>query len=283
MNEMTACSKEEEIIHRTGKEFHSDINDHVGHLSMQLAPLAHPPLHSVNAIAVGRGPPWTTHSWRNSLSLPREIECLGLTNIRWCYLDVFGGCFPSTTSEQPMLNDLCIWCDFNHVPSLQYFPSQCIDLIIMEWSTWRYMRPCDGNVLSEWKRILKPGGRLIFDADIASIRLIESSPRMHSFQSIVLSNDSWCYEQDNLCHPVLLNETALNAFMNRIILPATTDNRKSMLLAYYAIADAQRQRLAQYYHALFVQTNGFQSCNAHTGPYPIPTTRSIMNWIIVQK
>ncbi|KAJ3118865.1 hypothetical protein HDU96_007607 [Phlyctochytrium bullatum] len=96
--------------------------------------------------------------------------------------DHFGGAFknpetdsPSTSSgpEEPPLH---LWMNFNLPTSLAELPSALFDRILIDWSTWRYLKPLMSLpqpsptlLLDEWCRLLRPGGDLCFESGIASV------------------------------------------------------------------------------------------------------------------
>ncbi|KAJ3196498.1 hypothetical protein HK101_008794 [Irineochytrium annulatum] len=58
--------------------------------------------------------------------------------------DRFGGAFNSTGTLVSSEN-AHLWMDFNHVSSLALIPSELLDCILIDWSTWRYMMPLQVN------------------------------------------------------------------------------------------------------------------------------------------
>ncbi|KAI8618887.1 hypothetical protein BC830DRAFT_1226527 [Chytriomyces sp. MP71] len=149
--------------------------------------LQHDPTASV-ALIVGRG----------------SIAGLPSSHI-WIPVDRFGGAFPMTGSKDAAVHHL--WMDFNHPATLACIPDVCLNTIVVDWSTWRYLTPLkklssrpsglgdthvaslpdsgidEGHVVSneddasktvmdEWRRILKPGGELFFEATASSIQYV---------------------------------------------------------------------------------------------------------------
>jgi hypothetical protein len=78
---------------------------------------------------------------------------LGLDN-SWIALDSFGGNFKNY--------DRHIWMDFNSITALDQLPSDWLNSIIIDWSTWRYMKPI--LVASKWRKLLRVGCSLCFES-----------------------------------------------------------------------------------------------------------------------
>src|SRR6476661_5787868 len=94
-------------------------------------------------IVIGRG-------WTGCLT---EIPC-----------DINGAAFQGLpTPSTPHL-----WLDFCHLETLERFPSNSIQHIVFDLSTWRYMS-LSPLVIQQWHRILRKGGRLAFEFGVCSV------------------------------------------------------------------------------------------------------------------
>ncbi|KAI9203439.1 uncharacterized protein BJ171DRAFT_143943 [Polychytrium aggregatum] len=133
-------------------------------------------------LLVGRGT--DTSSWWLT-PIPSPVSKHSSNNhinaypVLWVCCDRFGGAFgrapvisrPELQSEsesgssKPALHPAQstveslpphLWMDFNSTTALAQIPPNFFDVIAVDWSTWRYLRPADLDVITEWTRILKP-------------------------------------------------------------------------------------------------------------------------------
>ncbi|KAJ3084485.1 hypothetical protein HDU99_000487, partial [Rhizoclosmatium hyalinum] len=86
------------------------------------------------------------------------------TGLQWIPVDRFGGAFVGAPAAH-------LWMDFNDSAALARLPESSVDLIAVDWSTWRYLRPASKQVRNAWRRLLKPGACLVFEATAASVLL----------------------------------------------------------------------------------------------------------------
>jgi hypothetical protein len=136
----------------------------------------------------------------------------------WMSLDAFGGNFKSAEPH--------LWMDFNNPPALTHLHSNWLNLIVIDCSTWRYMKPIIAS--KEWHRILAPGGKLMFEAGAASYCLEAAASTIGYYKSneadrgLTLSQ-GFIFTEDNPCHLTL---TAY-AF-NKILRKASEERQKEV-------------------------------------------------------
>ncbi|KAI8905411.1 hypothetical protein EDD86DRAFT_211438 [Gorgonomyces haynaldii] len=173
-------------------------------------------------------------------------------------VDAFGGAF----DHEPHL-----WMDFNS-SSLKLLPDDAFDSITVDSSTWRYLKPNTSH--REWWRILKHGGRLIFEHGIASFGTDAQENPCH----LVWTPSDLAYWNNRLGQSWNL--------IRRIVIPAPKLDplKQAPLDPKLALWTQTLANLEEHYRNLF--KDGWILAVHHT-PYPIQTKWPIYHWIELKK
>ncbi|KAJ3393530.1 hypothetical protein HDU84_001660 [Entophlyctis sp. JEL0112] len=256
---------------------------------------------AINLLEAARG---SGDIGRVGILVGRGLPCSHPDGIELIPCDRFGGAFRSKSSDQTSAQPAChLWMDFNIHAALALLPSASATTIIVDWSTWRYMTPLAiangpvGNgvvgpkILSDWYRILKPGGSLVFEGTISSLRM---APQV--------SKDVLDWEFDNPTHPTVSqtwmtpvswpkSEPAVNlqiAWNKRKILSApkskkdlevSIETKKEWQICYqlYPMLD-------KVWENIFADKTHWRSITIYKNlPFPIETSGYIERWIKVVK
>lgn len=256
-------------------------------------------------LLIGRGPHSYTDSspdFANSSSdtTPANHDC------EWIFLDRFGGVFKggSATADQKVHH---LWMDFNNSFALKKLPTAWVQMIAVDYSTWRYLFPM--TVKDLWiDNLLQENGQLIFENGISSFKVLsnhvynqlnpdDGSNAIHDIQG-------WKFQYENPCHLILsldqlqdylgpehshLLQNHFRFFNRTIVIPAfvdlkDVDQSSTSLEKKIGIILRQRsiKRLIQVYEALF-HPHTLQCWNINEKTFPISTLKPIENWIMVSK
>jgi hypothetical protein len=203
-------------------------------------------------------------------------------------VDNFGGVFKDNTAH--------LWMDFNNINGLLSLPKNWAKAIIVDYSTWRYMKP-DTKVLSCWKSILKIGGVLCFENRIASFKL--DSKQGYEFDNpahITISPTklkSLMLDIPNLPLKAMeIINSSINHKKRRVIIPANVclnvldldwnDQRSYQSNIYSAVKTALANELENLYKELFMDQVFFLKVEFLDSGYPIQT-KGIKHWVRVTK
>ncbi|KAJ3164256.1 hypothetical protein HDU88_005568 [Geranomyces variabilis] len=197
--------------------------------------------------------------------------------------DMFGGAFSTAASDNggpatPPPPHL--WLSFTNSDDLQHIATSSISRIVFDFSTWRYMK-LTPPVLSEWERILIPGGWLAFDAGLASVRLDTAA---------AAGTVSW--DCENPTHAVVADRSTWDAVVALLGLkskglltlpsPAVTMVLQAPTMAP-PLLHPLMESLVVSYTALFA-TAGFDTpVLVKDADYPVPTRGYMRPWFKVAK
>ncbi|RKO93638.1 hypothetical protein BDK51DRAFT_49629 [Blyttiomyces helicus] len=167
------------------------------------------PSTAINLI-VGRG---TNHGktwWSSESEQDPPSSTDDVPSPIWVPLDKFGGAFTRPNAEShPIPAPLPapaphLWMDFNDTSALQLLPEAIFTAVVVDWSTFRYLRPLAPRVSASWARILRPGGSLAFEGGIASIAVVGSTAELQN------GVGSLGCEFENPCHATVDSARAQN-------------------------------------------------------------------------
>lgn len=253
------------IFGRIGTEFHK-IEDHQAHFQQQIKSICQSN-EACRVLLIGRGVN-DKQKWAFQSDLPVELPDFNINkSIRWVHLDHFGGAF----SEEALCDHL--WSDVNCLYALEQIPGDLFDAIVVDASTWRYLYASDALRCNHYLRILKTGGSLICESNVASMKF---SRHVDAAACHELNESKIYYEHDNFCHLTLLNENSIEKTSQRIILPVSRN--KANLSEFYILSE-EHLPLIELHWAVFAQNIGFEQVKVVQGPYPIKTKWPIHRWM----
>ncbi|KAI9324843.1 hypothetical protein DFJ73DRAFT_871328 [Zopfochytrium polystomum] len=146
---------------------------------------------------------------------PGHADSVKSTDTLWIPCDSFGGVFTGRSPDQDG-NEVApdppihLFMDFNDGEQLAQLPSSSADIIAIDWSTWRYMKPLEpvrggagderATVADEWKRILRPGGLLAFECSVSSILCVPETATPPGLPFVTVGTESVTWEMSNPSH-----------------------------------------------------------------------------------
>ncbi|KAI8900885.1 hypothetical protein BC833DRAFT_580044 [Globomyces pollinis-pini] len=189
--------------------------------------------------------------------------------------------------------------DFNIPTAIKYLPSNWLNQIVIDWSTWRYLKPLQTDSGSQiqlirlWSDLLTTKGQFIFEHSLSSYRIIHEK-QLNEYQKCGLEETYW--EHDNPSHivitfsdiPVQLFELDKSMYKGkylkqqiRHIIPGEKEG-KAQNIIHQKLQEGSLRRIAAVYEDQF--SSYFQSVRVVSeGQYKIPTTGLIRQWIELTK
>ncbi|KAJ3211995.1 hypothetical protein HK099_007874 [Clydaea vesicula] len=201
-----------------------------------------------------------------------ESEKEELKNSEWYLCDKSQYAFSLEEEELKLEEEkkIKLVMDFNNVKELSKVESKSFEAIVIDWSTWRYLRPLDEGVVKEWQRMLNEDSEfemkgLIFESSLSNDDNYDVDDKYE--------DDVDKYEDDDFFLPVLN--------LKKIFFKNNFDNELDSFMYKVLVKEIESE-----WKKFFVDLLGFRDILfwvKEIKKFPVQTTYVVDRWIQVIK